>query len=181
MPKVKIIVLVCMVLITVGCAKKTSEESAITIGKIKVTKTEFENAFERFNFDKQASIETRKAFLDNYIDRKLLLKEAEDLGLDKNEEFLQDVEDFWQQALLKLTLDKKTKELFLSIKVSDQEISGLYKAHKDDFPGKDLANVYSEIKLILLKEKQKKALSDWLSTLRQKTDIKINYKLLGLE
>lgn len=181
MQKTKIIIIICIVLITLGCAKKTSEGPAITIGKIKVTKGEFENAFERFNFDKQVDATARKAFLENYIDRKLILREAENLGLDKNEEFLQDVQDFWQQSLLKLALDKKTKELFLSIKVSDKEINDFYNANKDKFSAKDLPNVYSEIKLVLLKEKQKKAVSDWLDSLRKKTDIKVNYKLLGLE
>jgi hypothetical protein len=182
MYKIKFIAyLIILSLAATACAKKEKEEPAIVIGKIKVTKLEFENAFERFNFDKQADIEARKAFLENYIDRKLILKEAENLGLDKNEEFLQNVQDFWQQSLIKLTLDKKTKELFLSIRVSDKEISDFYKDHKNDFAAKDLSSVYGEIKLILLKEKQKKAVSDWLDSLRKKTNIKVDYKLLGLE
>ncbi|MDP2923008.1 MAG: hypothetical protein Q8O30_04735 [Candidatus Omnitrophota bacterium] len=181
MRKAKIMMFVCITLIAFGCAEKAKEEPAIILDNIKITKSEFDNAFNRLSFEKEATSQERKAFLENFINRKLILKEAEKIGLDKNQEFLEDVQDFWEQCLLKMSLDKKTKELFMSIKVSDKEINDFYNANKDKLNNKDLSSSYNEVRLIILKEKQKKAISDWLESLKKKTNIKVNYKLLGLE
>lgn len=174
---------ICFVAVTLitGCAKKQKDERAITIGTITITKEEFNNAFSRYNFDPEPAKETRMAFLDNFINRKLILKEAQNLGLDKEPQFLADVQDFWEQALIKLTFDRKIKELFLSLQISDTEINNFYNANKDKFGTKDLAGSYSDIKMLLLKEKQKQAVGDWLDSLRKNTQVKVNYKLLGME
>lgn len=181
MRNLKIVLILSTALVITSCLKKTKEEPAIILDNIKITKSEFDNAFNRLSFEKEATSQERKAFLENFINRKLILKEAEKIGLDKNQEFLEDVQDFWEQCLLKMSLDKKTKELFMSIKVSDKEINDFYNANKDKLNNKDLSSSYNEVRLIILKEKQKKAISDWLESLKKKTNIKVNYKLLGLE
>jgi hypothetical protein len=170
-----------IILIFLSCAKKTQEEPAIIVDNINITRSEFDSAFNRSNFEKESSKEIRKDFLDNFINRKLILKEAQRQGLDKDQQFLNDIQDFWEQALIKITFDKKIKELFLTVKVSDTEINNFYYANKDKFGTKDLLNSYNEIKLLVLKEKQKKAINEWLDSLRKKAKIKINYKLLEIE
>ncbi|MDD4955864.1 MAG: hypothetical protein PHP17_07510, partial [Candidatus Omnitrophica bacterium] len=116
----------------------------------------------------------------NLINRKLILREAETRGLDKEESFLEDVQDFWEQALLKRAVDKKAKELFINIKIDDTAINDFYNANKDKFQGKTLESVYPEIRLILFKEQQKKAVEDWMNSLKTNANVKINYKELGL-
>jgi hypothetical protein len=157
------------------------EKPAITIGTINITKDEFNKALARYNFDIEPTKETRRTFLDNFINRKLILKEAEKEGLDKKEQFLADVQDFYEQALIKFIFDKKIKELFVSLEIKDAEINSFYNANKDKFGAKDLSSSYADIKMLLLKEKQKKAINDWLDSLRKKTSVKIDYKLLDLE
>ena len=166
-----------LVLILLSCSK--SDDSVIVIDNIRISKEEFEEEFKKYN--KETTKENIKEFLENFINRKLVLKEAEKLNIDKEKEFLKALQNYWEQSLLKIVLDRKSKELFLSIKITDEEINNFYEKNKDRFDNKDLEDVYSEIKLILTKEKQKQALSNWIESLRKKSNIKINYKLLGLE
>ena len=51
--------------------------------------------------------ESRQNFLSALIDRKLLLQYAQKEGFDKETSFLQTIERFWEQSLLKIVLDKK--------------------------------------------------------------------------
>ncbi|MDD4183178.1 MAG: hypothetical protein PHT53_05095 [Candidatus Omnitrophica bacterium] len=176
--RIKFLLLSIIILLSVNCVPK--EEAVISIGQIKITKAEFEKDFAKFNTSKPDTKEARKEFLDNLINRKLILREAETRGLDKEANFLEDVQDFWEQSLLKRAVDKKSKELFLTIKIGDDEIRDFYNANKDKFSGKTLEDVYPEIRLVLFKEHQKKAVEDWMNLLKKQANVKINYKELGI-
>jgi len=172
------ILFISIILLGLACAQK--EEPVVSIGTIKITKAEFEKDFAKFNLSKPDTAQARQEFLDNLINRKLILREAETRGLDKEANFLEDVQDFWEQSLLKRAVDKKSKELFLTIKIGDDEIRDFYNANKDKFPGKTLEDVYPEIRLVLFKEHQKKAVEDWMDLLKKQANVKINYKELGI-
>ena len=161
-----------------GAAGK--DRPAIKIGRITVSAGEFDKAFKSSSFFREGK-SSRKEFLDSFISRKLILREAEREGLNKDSEFLEDIQLFWEQSLLKLAISKKMNELSCSIKVNDKEIEDYYNEHKDrDFSNKKLNDVYGRIKLILFKKKQGKALQDWVNSLRENTKIKIDYKSLGI-
>ena len=163
-----------------GCAPK--ENTAVSIGNnIKITPQELSSAFAKSPYASSPTKENRKLFLDVYINRKLILNEASKEGLDKDPELLESIQYFWEQALLKLTLNKKMKELASQVKVSDQEINDYFQKHKSEFPGKNMTDAYETIKLQLFIEKQKKTLDDWMNYLRANGKIKIDSKLLGLE
>ena len=104
-----ICVLLCFVLLNGGCAPQ--EKPAIIIGTINTSAEEFESAFNKSIFARSPTPEVRQGFIDTYIDRKLILKEAEKQGLDKDKDFLASVQLFWEQSLLKLVLNAKIKEL----------------------------------------------------------------------
>lgn len=170
----------CM-LCTLGCGQAKKEQVAIQIADIEITKSEFEAAFAVSPYVKRGE-EGRKVFLDNYILKKLMLKEAEKRGLDKREDFLQEIQSFWERSLLKSVLTQQTQVLAGSVHVGDNEISEYYTKHKiETYSGKDLSQAYSEIKWLLLKEKQSKAVADWVDSLRTKEAVKINYKILGIQ
>ncbi|MCK9573869.1 MAG: SurA N-terminal domain-containing protein [Candidatus Omnitrophica bacterium] len=178
MNRVKFLLLSIIILLSINCAQK--EEAVVSIGDIKITKAEFERDFAKFNLSKPDTKAARKEFLDNLINRKLILKEAETRGLDKEESFLEDVQDFWEQSLLKIAVDKKARELFLTIKIDDAEIMDFYNKNKDKFSGKTLEDAYPEIRLVLFKERQRKSVEDWMESLKTKATIKVNYKTLGI-
>jgi len=179
MHKLRLLIFTIAILLSTACAPK--EEAVISIGDIKITKAEFEKEFKKLNSSKPDSIEARKEFIDNIINRKLILKEAESKNLDKDPAFLDEVQDFWEQSLLKLVIDRKAKELFMNIKINENEVNDFYNANKEKFENKPLSDVYGEVRLILFKKKQQDAVAEWIDSLKKEANVKVNYKLLGLE
>jgi len=168
-----------LLFVGLGCAKK--ERPAIRIGDIQFAAKEFDKAF---NESKSASAGAaeRKEFLDTFISRKLILKEAERLGLDKDPKFLDSIQLFWEQSLLKLILAYKMKELAADIMIDDREIEEYYRSRKEEnYANKELSEVYGLIKVLLYRQKQSEAVQAWADSLKEKTKIEIDYKLLGIE
>ena len=94
---------------------------------------------------------------------------------------MKNVQFFWQQSLIKLVLDKKIKELALSIKVNDSEVKDYYQANKDtEFKAAELPAVYDQIKWLILNKKQNALLDDWVNSLRNKSNISVNKSLLKI-
>lgn len=180
MRKFKFMILTLILLLAaLGCEQK--EKPALEIGKIDVSAEEFDKAFRssRF-FDPKGS--KRKEFLDTFIARKLMLNEAEEFGLDKDPGFLQDIQLFWEQSLLKLLISKKIKELSETIEIGDQMVRDYYEVNKKEkYSDKSLKEVAGQIKMALFKEKAAAAITEWVNSLRRKSKIVIDYKLLGLE
>ena len=175
----KFLILMLVIFTFWGCGQRDKEKTAIKIGRIDVTAQEFEEAFNSSSVQENSS--ARKEFLDTFISRKLILKEAEREGLDKDPEFLRDVQLFWEQSLLKLMLSRKMKELSMDIKVREDEIRDYYSMHKDEeFSGKSLSEVHDKIKWLLFHQKQKQVLQDWIDSLKKKTRIDVDYKALNI-
>lgn len=166
-----------------GCAKCSDRSpAAIRIGSISATAADFEEAYRNSFYAVDGSAASRREFLDSFITRKLILKEAERMGLDKDPEFLKSVEFFWQQSLVKLTLDRKIRQLCMDVKVNDREVKDFYEAHKDsEFKGKDINAVYDEVKWLVLNKKHNKVLDAWIESLKSSSKADIDYKALGIK
>ncbi len=164
-----------------GCTIQA--ENKVILAKInnyKITQEEFEEEFKESNFGGTDTLESRKEFLDNLINRKLILQDAQSKGLDKDKNFLKMIERFWEQSLLKIVLDRKAKEiagsgLLVTDKVVEEKYNGIIKEGKTD---KTYDQMYSQIKWELTKSKESQLMNDWVSELHKKAEIKINYDLL---
>jgi hypothetical protein len=178
MTKVFICFAIFCVFLSAGCSGK--EKPAISIGTIQITASEFEDAYLKTKVSRGTEI-SRKEFLDFLITRKLVLQEAEILGLDKDPQFLESLQSFWEQALLKLVLARKLNEWSLIGKVSEKEIETYYQRHKEsDFPGKELSEVRGQIKALLFRIKQQLEIQRWTSSLKRNSSINIDYDLLQI-
>jgi len=167
------------VLLLGGCGQQ-KQKTVITIDNIKITAGEFEEAYRIAKMTTRYDL-SRKEFLDTFIMRKLMLKEGEALGLDKDRRFLENLQVFWEQALLKFVLARKSNELAVVCRVSDEEIEKYYASHKDtDFAGKELSEVSGQIRAFLFKIKNQMEFSRWTSTLKRKAAISIDYKELNI-
>ncbi|MFQ5895525.1 MAG: hypothetical protein ACE5JJ_06880, partial [Nitrospinota bacterium] len=72
----------------------------------------------------------REQFLEEIIQKKLLLQEAVRLDLDKGKEFMRVIERFWEQALLKNLMRRKEEEFARQIKVTAAEVQDYYERMK---------------------------------------------------
>ncbi len=98
--------------VLLGCQPKgpTLQKVVAQVGPYTITQNEFEEAYRESAYAKQDTPSSRQAFLDHLIDQKLILLDAQRQGLDKDPRFLGMVESFWQQSLLTVALQQKTKE-----------------------------------------------------------------------
>jgi hypothetical protein len=107
-----IIALAVTLILISGCGSRGHEKNVVAkVNNYEITRDRFEAEFRDSVFGKNDTLESRKEFLANLIDRKLILQEAQAMGLDREPGFLRMIEKFWEQSLLKLALDKKTREI----------------------------------------------------------------------
>jgi len=96
-----------------GCGNSqptASQDEVAQVGNYVITRQEFDEAYKDSRYGSEGSFASRKAFLNNMINQKLILLDAEKRGLDKNKEFLKMVENFWQQSLLTMAMQEKVRE-----------------------------------------------------------------------
>jgi len=169
-----------------GCCPKNTcsgpEKEAVKINNYSITSAEFEKYYKELNTGSDSPV-LRAAFLDNLINRKLLLQEAQRQGLDKDKAFLESIQNFWEQSLLKIVVDKKMLELQASITVTDKEIEDYYQALIKENPVSTgtIESMRNFIKARLFREKQSKLLDSWIADMKAKADILFDKKALGID
>ena len=176
---------ICVIIFLMGIlfAKKPPiTEVAVRINDYTLTAEEFNELFADLKMAEDTP-QGRSDFLHTLVTRKLLLQEAQKEGLDKKKEFMKAIEGFWEQSLLKMVVDKKVKDIYKSITVTDKEAALAYKewttANPDDT--RPVAEIQKTIKWQLLKKKQKLAIDVWTEALRIQSRIKIDKKAVGAE
>ena len=75
-------------------------------------------------------LKAKEKILEGLITKNVLLQEAQAQELDKNKAFMREIERYWQQALLKTLLKRKSEELSRSIRVEDSEVLNEYQRMK---------------------------------------------------
>ena len=178
-----IILLTLLCFVCSGCAEKMpSEKIAITINNYSISAAEFNKLFSEVKISEDTP-KAREAFLENLINRKLMLQEAQRQQLDRKGYFLKAIERFWEQSLLSIVIDKKIKEISKGITVSEEEIQNYYnawiKANPDE--QKTLDELSETIKWQILRQKQAVVLNSWVKTLKDKANVKIDKKAIGIE
>lgn len=122
-----------------GCgADSPSKESPNWVarcGQVSVTEPEFQ-AFCRQqshrNPDLQLTPEQERELLEKLVEKKLMLLEAEKLKLDQDPEFIQDLREMREQALMKRLFTRKAAELAKQAKVTDEEIHRYYEEMRQE-------------------------------------------------
>ncbi len=100
-----------MLLVLGGCGSSPEPKEVVAkVGPYVITKEEFEDSYKDSSYGTQKTQESRQAFLNNMINQRLILLDAEKRGLDKDKDFLKMVENFWQLSLSTVALQEKTKE-----------------------------------------------------------------------
>ena len=153
----------------------TLKPYALRINNFTMTLEEFNEYFQKMNAGEEDTPDNRKKVLDDLINKKIILQEAEKEGLHKSKEFLTALQEFYEQLLFKTIIDKKAKELGSRVNVSDSEVRTRYQELKDNgLITQLLAEVYDKIKWQIFRGKQTEALNDWFLELRKKAKIELN-------
>ena len=176
----KNLVFLSILIFIMGCNPAPKDKQILAkINNYEITLDEFQEEFKESSYGRNGTPESKQDFLNNLINRKLILQDAQKKGLDKDRRFLKMIEKFWEQSLLKLALDKKTKETAGSASVSDKEIEDTYNNMlKEGRTDKSYDEMYQQIKWEVTRAKETQQLNDWIAQLHKKADIKVNYDLL---
>lgn len=169
-----------LALFVLGCQNQPKDKIVLAkINNYEITFDEFNEEFNESSYAADATVESKKDFLHNLINRKLILQDAQKKGLDKDKSFLKMIERFWEQSLLKLAIDKKTKEIAGSVMVNDREIEEAYNnLPQEAKAAKPYESMYQQIKWQLTRNKESQLLNDWIAQLHKKSEIKVKYDLL---
>lgn len=179
--KKSLLPILLVISIALGCDRSPENKDVLVrINDYEITRNEFNEEFKNSTYANNDTPESKKDFLANLINRKLILQDAERDGLSRDKSFLKMVERFWEQSLLKLALDKKVKELSGSVVVTDKEIKEAYdKMVKEGNVDKPYDQMYGQIKWQIAKIKESHAMDNWLTDLRKKSRIKIEHNSLN--
>jgi hypothetical protein len=153
-----------------------NDDYAVRINSFSMSLDDFEDYFAKMNAGRADTADARKGVLEALVSKKLILQEAERLGLQKSEDFLNALQHYYEQLLFKLIVDLKAKELASEINILDVRVREKYNDMvAEGLTDKSLDEIYQQIKWQLLREKQTQALNDWLNKVEEDSLIDIDY------
>lgn len=171
---------VLFVLFLTGCSAGSSPDKKVVaqINKYKMTIEDLKYAFRNAPYDEIEFLETesgKKKYLEGIIEKEVLLQEAQRQGIDREKDFMKSIENYWEQALLRILLERKSKEISNLTTVYDNEIEGYYKDSGEDLP---ISKVKNEIRDSIKQKKQTEAMDAWINELKKRSYIKVDESML---
>ena len=159
-----------------GCSAGGGGDERVVaqVNDYKMTVEDLKYELKNVPYDDASLLETEKGRLDyinRLLEKEILLQEAQKKGLDREKEFMRSIENYWEQALLRLLLQKKSNEISGLIHVYDDEIDEYYRE-----TGEDLSR--SDISRIIRQKKETEAMNVWVQELKKRSRVKINEKVL---
>ncbi|MBP1732660.1 MAG: peptidylprolyl isomerase [Deltaproteobacteria bacterium] len=129
----KVLILVCLALLFFGCSKKDDGKVLVTIDGDTVTLEEFNKELDRIPANMKMLVLTesgKRSFLDRYVIKRLLLREAKKENIEKEKEFEDSLSEIREQLLIQSLLKKKVT---MNINTTEEELKKYYEANKDKF------------------------------------------------
>lgn len=160
------------------CNNNAGNKAVAQINKYKMTEEDFRYEFKNAPYDEAAFLKTekgRRQYLEGLIEKEVLLQEAQHLGIDREKDFMKSIESYWEQALLKILLERKSREISGLIHVYDNEIEEYYRDSGEKQP---FTKVKNEIRDIIKQKKETEAMNAWIEELKKKSSIKVNEEVL---
>jgi hypothetical protein len=114
-------ILAILIVITIGIALQLSRlkiqisEPAVVINDRIISQKELDERMKTGSYQGH-----EKGFLESMVTRELLIQEAVKLGINKEEAFRKSVENFYEQSLVKILIDRKFQSI--SPKITDEMI-----------------------------------------------------------
>ncbi len=97
--------------------KQEPKAAALVINKHVITRDELEDLY----MAKSPQVQDRAALVNALITKELMIQEAQREGIDKDPAFRKSIENFYEQSLIKLLLDRKFAGLHAEVSEGDVE------------------------------------------------------------
>lgn len=173
----KISVVCVMVSFLAGCscgAGEGDKRVAAQVNNYRMSAEDLRYELDNIPYDELDLLETKKGreqYMDRLLEKEVLLQEAQRLGLDREKDFMKSIESYWEQALLKLLLQRKSREIAGAMHVYGNEIEEYYRDSGEKLP---LSKVEADIERTIRQEKETEAMDAWIKDLKKKSYIKID-------
>ncbi len=168
-----------------GCdsrrAEADGEKPVVVINQLRLTKSDLQEELKTrllMPYSSESKDEKEPAWLDQLIDRELLVQEAQRLGLDREQDFMRTIEHFWKQALIKQLINHKGREINAGLHIYEPQIEAYYKkmAQEKGSAIEPLSVLRKEIIRMLQEETADKAMEDWITDLRKRAQISVDHE-----
>ena len=181
--RLPIILLVLFSIQPFACSERRQEKTEILaeINDYKLTLGEFQLRLAKemeMEKDFKLTREARKEFLEDIIRKELLIQEAKRLRLDKEENFMRTIEQFWESTLISNLMDIKGRDVCRGIVISEDEIAECYAMKGSGDKTWLPAGSKDEIVEELTERKKMERLKEWIDSLRKEAKVEINQDLL---
>ena len=104
-----------------------------------ITLGEFNQLWEEVPEDYKLQLD-KSIVLDQMISEKLLIQEAKNMGLEEDNNVLEQIKKITEQILVQALIER---EILEKIKVNDEEVSEYYEQNKDSFTEKEQVHLYN--------------------------------------
>ncbi len=172
-----VILISCFIFSGCSCVTEGGDKRVVAkVNKYNMTVDDLKYELRNLPYDETELLEEgrSKEYLDRLIEKEILLQEAQHLGLDREKDFMKSIESYWEQALLRLLLERKSKEIAGFIHIYDNEIEEYYRDSGERLP---FSRVKRDIERTLRQKKETEAMNTWIEELRKGASIKINEEL----
>lgn len=115
------------------------ETIVASFGVQTITLGEFNQLWEQVPEEYKLQLD-KSMVLDQMISEKLLIQEAKDMGLENDNDVLEQIKKMTEQILVQVLIER---EILNKVKVSDEDISEYYEQNKDSFTEKEQVRLYN--------------------------------------
>ena len=164
-----------------GCSSSNSGDNRVVaqVNDYRMSVEDLRCELENTPYDDAMLLETQEGmeeYLDRLLEKEILLQEAQHQGLDREKDFMKSIENYWEQALLKLLLERKSKEISGLVHVYEDEVKEYYDASGETLP---FSRIRRDMERDIRRKKETDAMNAWIEELRSKSCIRINREILN--
>lgn len=163
-----------------GCSSGTGGDNRVVaqVNDYRMSVEDLRYELDNTPYDDAVLLETqegREEYLDRLLEKEILLQDAQRQGLDREKDFMKSIENYWEQALLKILLERKSKEISGLVHVYEDEVKEYYNASGETSP---FSKVRRDIERDIRRKKETDAMNAWIEELRSKSCVSINKDIL---
>ena len=171
-----------------GCGSGATETAAkkpvVTVNDLQLNSEDLKQELEQTSWSHAGGTpsEDEPEWVDRVIEREILVQEAQGLGIDHEPEFMRTIERFWKEALIKILLNRKAREITAKLQVYEPEIEAHYKKLVEERAGQPvepLSELREEIRREIFQKKETEAMEQWMAELKTKAHVVIDPKALS--
>ena len=172
-------------LLVLSCAKVPSGEKDIlaTVNNYKLTLSEFQTLLAAdMDIDRDLKITdpVKKEYLNQIIQKQILIQEAKRLKFDQKTKFIRTIERYWEATLIRDLMGSKGQEIEKKTIVTQEEVERYYnEMKKKDSALPPLPEIDQALSAKIREEKKTAMFQQWVEELKREAKIHTNEALLN--